>query len=427
MKHALFALGLAILSAAHPAAADRAGVQQALDEMAAAVLVADPDAYLSHVCTDDPIFLKEQQNWAADLRLHAPSAFRLSIHGPEAAHTSGEGEGAPDEGAAPAPEFDDEHGRARFEMVMEWTMPGLGRNGADVTRSVSFPVEFRRRADGRWLYGGENWLTVESGGTAATAHAGEPGAAASDAPNRARYFPGFEDVARRVVAVLPEVRAHVDEGFQNPVRRVQEVKIYPSMRHLQASIYLSYVDGLGGWNEPGESIKLLAGNKTGEGHLRTLLGHEYGHVATFELGAHANDMPWWVLEGVAELSAEKFAAMNAGKGDHPERYGSGARKLVERWARKGELAAWSDLSDFRSIRGDLVGKVYNQGHDMLGYISERFGRTARNAWLRSMARGETIDAASRGAFGIGFDELDRDWRATLPARQDEPAPAEAKP
>ncbi len=428
MKHILLICSLAILLVARPAAADRAAVQRTLDEMSSAVLAADPGAYLSHVRTDDPIFLKEQQNWAKDLKLHAPSAFRLSIHDPQTAAPAAEGETATEVGSAPEPVFDDEHGRARFEMVMDWTMPALGRDGADVVRSVSFPVLFRRQADGRWLYGGEDWLTVESGGAAPGSHATHPGVAVSDAPNLARFFLGFEDVARRVVEVLPEVRAHVDEGFQNPVHHVQEVKVYPSMRHLQASIYLSYVDGLGGWNEPGESIKLLASNKTTKGHLRTLLGHEYGHVATFEFGPHATDMPWWVLEGVAELSAEKFAAENAGKGDNPAEYGRGARNTVDRWARKGNLAAWVDLADFRNIRKDLAGHVYQQGHHMLGYISERFGRTARNTWLRALAQGESLDQASRGSFGIGFDQLDHDWRATLPAQESEKGPpAESKP
>jgi hypothetical protein len=144
-------------------------------------------------------------------------------------------------------------------------------------------------------------------------------------------------------------------------------------------------------------------------------------VATFEFGPEATNMPWWVLEGVAELSAEKFVAMNQGKADRPEEYGSGARTTVERWARRGKLAAWADLSDFRSVKKDLMGHVYQQGHHMVGYISERFGRDRRNRWLRAMGEGHSIDQASREALGMGFDELDRDWRATLPAREEEPA------
>jgi hypothetical protein len=432
--------------------ADRAGVEWSLDQMRSAVLAGDADAYLSHVVRDDPIFLKEQENWAKDLKLHVPSAFRLSIHDPEEKAEEGDGDKAEaskadadkSDGGAAAPVFDDEIGQARFEMVMEWTMPGLGREGKDISRTVSYPVVFRRGDDGQWRYGGEDWRVVESGGGKAAAgpearkDAGEGAAGAggegdkakadaepelpvSDAPNRARYFPGFEDVARTVVKVLPQVRAHVDDGFANHVTHVQEVKIYPSMRHLQASIYLSYVDGLSGWNEPGEAIKLIASNKSSAGHLRMLLGHEYGHVATFEFGPEATNMPWWVLEGVAELSAEKFAAMNQGKGDDPSEYGRGARTTVERWSKRGKLAEWSELSDFRSVKKELMGHVYQQGHHMVGYVSQRFGREGRNTWLRAMGQGKSIDEASREALGMSFEQLDREWRASLPPKEEEPA------
>ena len=209
----------------------------------------------------------------------------------------------------------------------------------------------------------------------------------SDAPNRARFFTGFEEVARRVVEVLPEVRAHVDNGFEIVIERVQEVKIYPTMRHLQASIYLSYVDGLSGWNEPGEAIKLLASNKSKEAGLRSLLAHEYGHVATFEYGPRASDMPWWVLEGVADLSAEKFVARSGGYEDAPGEYGRDARSAGERWARRGNIAAWNDIADFRATERKWMGHVYKQGQHMLGHVSRQFGRGTRNQWLRAMAQG----------------------------------------
>ena len=172
---------------------------------------------------------------------------------------------------------------------------------------------------------------------------------------------------------------------------VQEVKIYPSMLHLQESIYLSYEDGLSGWNEPGESIKIITNpRRASKRGLTGLLAHEYGHVATFELGPKANDMPWWALEGVAELSAERFAAL-----------GHDAENAVMRWQRASALAKWDDLADFHKVQDnsprDLQAKVYKQGQHMLMYISDRFGRDARNAWLTAMGQGEEQGSTRRAA------------------------------
>jgi hypothetical protein len=182
---------------------------------------------------------------------------------------------------------------------------------------------------------------------------------------------------------------------------VQEVKIYRSMRHLQESIYLSYTDPLGGWNEPGESIKILAGASEGRDQS-PVLSHEYGHVCTFEFGPKTSDMPWWVLEGVAELSAE-FYTDDAESVDF----------LCRSWAKRGHLAPWDDMADFRKTEKKWMTHVYKQGHHMLGYISEKWGRAGRNSWLRAMANGKTIDEATKEVMGMPFSDLDAQWRASL--------------
>ena len=50
---------------------------------------------------------------------------------------------------------------------------------------------------------------------------------------------------------------------------------------------------------------------------------------------------------------------------------------------------------------------------LLGYISEKWGRTGRNSWLRLMANGKTIDEATRDVMGMPFADLDTQWRASL--------------
>lgn len=353
------------------ARADRGQVQQAMDAMEVAVLAGDKDAYLSHVWKDDPIFLQEQKAWAADFDRHRTAAFEMSVN-----------EEKPSE-------FGD--AMAKFTLTMAWSMGDDVPRGKN--RKVSFPVVFKQK-DGVWLYAGEDWKVLEAPGVNGSAGA------------VAKYLETAEGPAQNVVDVLPEVRARVDEGFENKITRVQEVKLYNSMRHLQASIYLSYTDGLGGWNEPGESIKLLTDGCRTAGAARPLVAHEYGHCATFEYGPHTSKMPWWVLEGVAELSAEEFSKGRAR-----------VQSTVERWAKRGGLAPWDEMADFHSCPDKWMGHVYTQGHHMVGYVSERFGRSGRNAWLRSMAQGKTIDEATREALKMSFDELNAAWRATLPGEE----------
>jgi hypothetical protein len=433
---------LVVLMAVCPgpaALADRPAIEQVLGQMSSAAAAADADGYLSHVSHADPIFFKEQSNWAKDLKRKPPAGVTFTI-----------GEARDDDAA---PEFGDSV--ARFEMVTTWSMP-TSDGSEPRARDVSYPVRFVLEG-GNWLYAGEDWLVLEGGNEDAGGHAGNPGAgtpsvdsppkgasepAESDRPAprprderfqgsasrpepetaahahhnplertaRVKYFPGYEEVARRIVQVLPEVRDHVDEGFGERIPRAQEVKIYPSMRHLQESIYLSYVDGLSGWNEPGESIKILTRPTTSARALRSLLAHEYGHVATFALGPKANDMPWWILEGVAELAAERYVGNGSGHN---------AEAMVIMWHNAGRLSPWDDLADFHKVQEsaerDLQGKVYKQGQHMLMFISDTFGRDARTAWLREMANGRSVDEASRDALKMPFAEVDTKWRAAVDA------------
>ena len=362
-------MSVACLQPGSLAATDtRFEIESLLRDMAVACIAGDAEGYLRHVADDDHEFLNEQRYFANDLR-KKPAA--------ECSWKVGELVERGDVATGP--------------LTIEWTMPNAK------ARSISYDARFVR-VDSGWRFAGETWERHEAPGILVL------------------HDPGLAEVAGRVVQAFGEVRSRVQDGFklsESPLAgRTQKFKLYGSMKHLQASICLSYVDGLSGWNEPGESIKLLTNPRTGLGTLRTLVAHEFGHVATFELGPHANKMPWWVLEGVAELSAEQW-------GRNPD----GA---VKAWAKAGRLARWDDITDFETVEGKWRGHVYTQGHHMLGYVSERFGRDGRVAWLSSMAAGRSIDEASRETLSLSFEQLDAQWRATLPSR-DEPPAADAKP
>ncbi len=343
-----------------PALDARREIRALLDDMADAVLDADRERYLACIDPSDPVFATEQRAWSADLVRTTPTSFIVEM---------------PEE----APVLTDDGWEARSTLTVRWTMPG----GQE--RRVVFPARFVQR-NGRWLYAGRAWQRLEADGVLVL------------------HGDGLEKVARKVVDAMPEIMARVHTGFEitpDP-SRVQQIKLYRSMRELQFSIYPSYTQSLSGWNEPGESIKLLTGPVVSGRQLKALLTHEYGHVASFLLGEKMNEAPWWVLEGVAELASE-----------HLGRSSRGTDRLIRRLAHTGRLADWNAISDFHTVDPALTPMVYVQGHHMLGYISERFGRNGRNCWLRAMARGLSLDEATREALGMSFADLDRQWRDSL--------------
>lgn len=428
------------LRAAADATADaaRAAVETVLESMERAVLAGDADGYLAYIAQDDSVFLQEQRMWAADLKRHVPDKFDLRIVDPAERKANEEASNADSAGAEDKDATKEEDGvqadfpfeftadRAVFELEMSWeiTVPLADGETGDpdhLVRNVSYPVVFERQGE-RWLFRGERWVEIrgeagqkqeppaidaaaEAGGDGDTQPSAPANAAASTRDNVVLCFPGYEELAKRIAEVLPAVRAHVDEGFGAEVPHRQVVKIYPTMRHLQASIYLSYVDGLSGWNEPKESIKVLGNPAATRASLRPLLAHEYGHVATFEMGPKATDIAWWAIEGVAELASSGFRR-------------NAMRRVEERvlkWAEDDELAPFASITDFRNTPRQYMSRVYTQGHHMIAYIADRFGRGKLNDWFRAMANGSTMDDATRSVLGVegGFGALDADWRAEL--------------
>jgi hypothetical protein len=362
-------------TSAADAAVLRAELQSLLDSMAAAALQADIDEYLSFIDPADDRFVNEQKYWAKDLMKKPAASLVYSL---------GEEIRTPAEGIAEA------------RLTVNWAMKKDDGTTAK-PREVDFDARFAKR-DGTWTYSGEAWERHEAPGVIVM------------------HWPGWDSLAKGVAEVFPSIRAHVEPGFALTVPRDQEIKLFASMKHLQFSICLSYTDGLGGWNEPGEPIKQLARkDQTGESS-KVVLAHEFGHVCTFEMGPTANEMPWWVLEGVAELSAEEFS-----KG--------GARndKAARRMASAGKVPAWKDLALFGEVSQENYGKVYTLGHHMLGYISSRFEREGRIKWLHAMANGKTLDEATRAALGMSFDELDAAWREEIAKPGEEEPPAETMP
>lgn len=375
----------------------RHSLEQIVRDMSAAVRAADIDGYLAHVDLREPVFAQEHRMWAADLVRNTPLVFDMQIL---------------DEN------FQVGDGSVECDVRFTWAMP-IVKNEAHVKatpeqlktpgkdRSLTLRCRFNlvdSAALPRWLFAGEVWKRAEGPGILA-------------------LYPGDElaENAAAVVQIMPEVRAHVERGFgleNTPLsEHVQVVKLYDRMQHLQFSIYPSYDDPIGGWNEPGESMKILVNRSPRRKELRPLLAHEYAHVATFFLGEKAGVMPWWVLEGVAELSAEAFQ-------------GSKSIDLIVRgWAESNQLRTWDQLADFRGEAQEHQGHVYTQGHHMMGYISERFGRDRRNRWLRELALGSSLDEASVEVFAASWQSIDSAWRESLtrPPADSEPASPATQP
>ncbi len=357
-------------------------VHQVIDAMEAAILKADVGAYMALIDPTDSFFVTEQRAWITDLQKHPVDDVEIIIAWSESISLESDG-------SAIAP------------IEISWHVPGeeLDRHFAYQARFI--PVG---SSDGQWAFAGRAWEIVDI-----------------ETPGVRVYADALhEDLAYlasdRVVHLRDQIAQNMgmDMEMGEAEHREVVVKIYPDMASLQASIYLSYTDSLSGWNEPGESIKILGRDDYIRQTLDPLLAHEIGHAVSFEFGPKISLAPWWTLEGIAEVAAGLFRDVWSAK-----------HERIVQMAKNDNLRDWALLADFRGEANNHMRHVYLQGWSMIDYIGRTFTTEKRNQWFAALGAGASLDEASLSVLGMRFKALDRQWHQSLldwePESESEPA------
>ena len=343
-------------------------VQAVVGAMQSAIERDDVGAYMAQINPSDSVLITEHRAWFADLDVSPVNDLIIGL--------------SPDE-----PVVLEDDGSAIAQLSITWQVPG-----EQESRQYDMPARFEPigSPNGQWHFAGRAWDI-----------------AMLDTPGVRIYCDeAHEPIAQLARERVPVLRDRIaeDMGIDPKLGDLHEVvvKIYPRMRELQASIYPSYTAGISGWNEPGESIKILGRDEMKQDRLDPLLAHELGHAVSFEYGPEINFAPWWSLEGVAEVAAGLFRDSWESK-----------NRRIAKLAQRDDLRDWDLLADFKGEAVNHAMHVYLQGWSMVDYIDRSYGKDARNAWFIRLGHGDTLDQASRSALGIGFDQLDARWRDEL--------------
>lgn len=343
-----------------PNAADAAAIEAVVQELAAAVVARDRDAYLGRVDLSDPVFALEHTRWVADwAELHPARSYALAV------------DGLIVDGAA-----------ATGRLTATWTIDGV-----DGPRTATWAARFTGGPDA-WRYAGEVWD-------------------ATDAEHfRLLIAPGVAGADTAIQPALPEVYDLVTGTLDYAPAGSMQIKVYADQDALVANTLLS-LPPIRGWNEPGEALKLYF--EAGDASVTSVVAHEFTHFVLFDrAGTKRTRMPWWLDEGTASFVVRSL--------EQPSGSRDARLEQVAAWAVANELAPWADMGVFEETPVDLWRFVYPQGYAMVAYVSDAYGGAKRNAWLAAMASDMTIDEATPAVLGVSFDELDAGFRTWVVAR-----------
>jgi hypothetical protein len=178
-----------------------------------------------------------------------------------------------------------------------------------------------------------------------------------------------------------------------------EIKLYNSETALIANTLL-HLPHARGWNEPGESLKLVADSN--DSFLNTGVAHEFTHFIEFEwAGTARSRWPWWLSEGLAVYIGSHFEPRER----IDERLG-----FVRESALDNNLLDWDSISVFETTPVELWRPLYAQGYAFVRYVTETYGVDQRNEWLRAMAIEMDIEQSTQAVLKTSFDQLDTQFR-----------------
>lgn len=347
-----------------PIAAQR--VRQVLSALNDAIERNDIGSYMLHVDVSERTFVTEQRAWISDALDQDYEVLRYEFFG---------GMGAS--------QRSDTEIWAGIGIRWSENLTGLPWDRVYIARFVSIDP-----LSDIWRFAGPGWSFE-----------------LSDEQSGIRVFAGEhqEELADFALAQSPEILQRIEQAMGLEVHHELVIKIYDKMNDLQASISPAYKDPLSGWNEPGESIKILGRKSLSESRLSSLLAHEIGHAVSFEFGEQIINAPWWSLEGIAELMADEYRADGI----------EARERRIAKMVAEGDRRKWEQLSDFKGEALNHTTHVYLQGWSMVRYMTDRFGKEARNNWFAAMGAGMSVEEACQEAFNISMDDLDHDWESAI--------------
>ncbi len=211
------------------------------------------------------------------------------------------------------------------------------------------------------------------------------------------------DSSQRALSAL---QAEIGADLEHPVR----IYVYASSSDMRSALQSNEVEWVGGQAWPGLGVIIAGIEPDNLGEVQRIIPHELSHqVLSQATNNPYGGVPLWFDEGLAVRSQETRD--------------SDFDTLIDRAAREGRLIPLQALASSFPADPAQARLSYAQSRDVVEYISGVYGAAAVQDLVAAFGEALPTDGALEMALGRSVDELDAEWRATLPQAQVQPTPA----
>lgn len=214
-----------------------------------------------------------------------------------------------------------------------------------------------------------------------------------------------EVLINAATAGLDRIAAAIGAELEQPVR----IYVYASNADLRTALQANSVEWVGGqaFTDLGVIIGAIAPGDVAE--AGRLIPHELAHQALAQLTDNPyGGPPPWFDEGLAMYAqAQPDAWIDA---------------RLDEAARQGRLIPLEALAASFPADTDQALLSYAQSQALVEYLITTYGADKVRALALAFAAATPVDQALQTVLGRGVDELDAEWRATLPPQEQSIAP-----
>ena len=266
-------------------------------------------------------------------------------------------------------------------VVYYWTLTG------DASQPVYSPQQTFTVSDDRY-----HWQTLTDNSKKVSVH----------------WYDGDKSFGQSVENTASEALGRLQTEINGGLDRPADVWVYSTQDDLLRALPKNIPEWVGGKAFPELSLVLaaIAPDFSADEEVKRVVPHELSHLVLYQATNNPyNTPPAWMDEGLAVHNQE---AQDPAEED-----------ALKSATEQGRLIPLKSLSGSFGADPDVATLSYAESRSVMDFVlsDSRYGPQKFAQTVAAFRQGVTYDDALKAGLGITVDELDRQWRASLPYQQ----------
>jgi hypothetical protein len=217
------------------------------------------------------------------------------------------------------------------------------------------------------------------------------------------WYDGGQDFGQLLMGSAQRTVQRLDKEIGATISKDVKVLVYANNGDFSGALPPNSAEWIGGQAYPQLNLVMLtvAPDSGAEQEIGRMMPHELTHVVFNQATDNPyNGPPSWLDEGLATYMQEQ----------KDDRFPS----VLEQAAKDGTLIPIRALNSSFPADPDRAILSYAESGSVVEYLVKNYGRDSLLRLIAVFREGVTYDDAIHEAFGLNFDQLDANWRSSLP-------------